>query len=369
MPALNELVEVFELFAPPSLAEPWDNAGMQVGNPGQNVERILLSLNASPESIQEAAENKCSLLFTHHPLFFPGLTNIVAGSAVYDVLQVAFKNDISIYSAHTNLDKAGQGINKVLADFFKLKNAKPLVDDTAFNKLVFFVPPDNSQEIIRELSAAGAGVIGDYSSCSFRSEGKGTFVPALGAEPVAGEVGKFNQVKEERLEMLVHRSALSNVVERLLKVHPYEEVAYDVYPLDGVRKSHVGLGRIGDLAASMKVSDIAGIFQKETASGVKFCGSPGAEIRRVAIVAGSGASAIETAASKGAGLLITADVKYHEAQKAAALGLSLIVPSHYAMEKLALGIVAPLLADFLKSAGYSVDVINSKKESDVWFED
>jgi len=369
LPQLNNLIEIFEQFAPPSLAEAWDNTGLQVGDPHQSVERMLVSLNASAESIREAAENKCSLLFTHHPLFFQGPTSIIAGSSQYDVLQVAFRNNISIYSAHTNLDKAGLGLNKALADFFKLKDAKPLIDDTAFIKLVFFAPSKHSQEIIGELSAAGAGIIGDYSSCSFSSEGKGTFIPAAGAKPTVGEVGKLNRVEEERLEMLVHRSVLAKVVERLSEVHPYEEAAYDIYPLEGVKKSHLGLGRIGNLSSPRKASEIASIFQKETASGVKYSGDSNREVKRVAVMAGSGASAIETAASKGAELLITADVKYHEAQRAASLGLNLVVASHYALEKLALNMVTPLLADFLKSAGYSVEVINSKKESDVWFED
>lgn len=368
MPRLNELISVFESLAPSILAEPWDNVGLQIGNPSQKVSRILVSLNASPEVIQEASEKKCQLLFTHHPLFFQKLQNLLKGTLLYEVVKKALNKKISIYSAHTNLDKASIGLNKVLADFLKIKGAEPLVADTAFKKLVFFAEPKDSLIIIEKLSLAGAGIIGRYSHASFRSPGIGTFVPEAGAKPTVGKAGKLNEVKEERVEMLVHQSILTNVVDSLREIHPYEEVAYDIYPLEDIRKSHLGMGRIGHFDSEKSVEAVAEDFKKATDSSISFVGDYRRKVKKVAVVAGAGASYIELAYSKGAELLVTSDVKYHEALQAKQLGLNLLIASHYALEKLALKLVSPSISDTLKKAGYTVEILNSEKESDAWFE-
>lgn len=368
MPALRNLISVLEDFAPVELAESWDNVGLQIGDPDHDVDKVLVSLDASFDAAEEAIANNCQLLLTHHPLLFDAPKNVVAGSVLYNTLKVAFENDLSIYSAHTNLDKAQNGLNRALADFFELTDARPAIEDTVFVKLVFFVEPQHSVPIIEALSEAGAGIIGKYSTTSFRAPGTGTFKPEKGARPAVGDLGVLNQVKEERVEVLVHKAVLPQVIARLLKEHPYEEVAYDVYPLNSVKKSQLGLGSIGALERTKPIKEIAVLFEKKTKSKVKFVGDPAQKVANVAIIAGSAASYIDSIAGKGVELLITADVKYHEAQRAQNLGLNLIVASHYAMEKLALDLVVPLISAAFDKEGYSVDVMSSKKESDVWIE-
>lgn len=368
MPKLGDLITVFEKFAPSSLAEPWDNVGLQVGDSSENVNRVLISLNAFPEVVQEASKQKCQLLFTHHPLLFQAPRNILAGTLLYEILKTALEKKISIFSAHTNLDKAKNGLNKVLADFFEIEDAEPLVADTSFKKLVFFSEPKDSANIINELSKAGAGIIGRYSHASFRSPGTGTFLPEAGAKPAVGKAGRLNEVKEERVEMVVHQSVIPDVVNNLLEVHPYEEVAYDIYPLKEVKKSYLGLGRVGYLRSEKLVAAIAKEFKRQTGSRVSFVGNPRRKVKKVAIIAGAGASYIELSQSKDVELLITADVKYHEALKAKQAGMSLLVASHYAMEKLALKLVTPLIDAAMKEAGYTVEIIDSKKESELQVE-
>ncbi len=368
MPALKELIKTFENFAPPTLAESWDKAGLQKGDFDQDVKKILLSLNASASVLEEAAEKNCELVFCHHPLALNTPTYITGDSEYYRVLKKAFAEDISIYAAHTNLDKSPNGINNALALFIDLKNIMPLAPDTSFKKLVFFAEPDSSLEIIDSLSAAGAGVIGDYTSASFRGEGKGTFFPGAGAKPATGKVSQFNVVEEERIEMMVHSSVLGSVVSTLLKVHPYEEVAYDIYPLEHIQKSHVGLGCIGELKNKMSAKELSMLFEKEGNAVTNFVGDYRKKVQKVAIIGGSGARYIDIAFSKGAELLITADVKYHDAQRAQDMGLKILAISHYGMEKLAMDLISPILSEELKKDGLKVDIIKSKTEKDVFVE-
>ncbi len=368
MPALKELIKAFEHLAPPTLAESWDKAGLQKGDLAQDVKKILISLNASASVLEEASEKNCELVFCHHPLALDAPTSITGDSEYYRVLKKAFTDDISIYAAHTNLDKAPNGINSVLANFIDLKNIMPLAPDTSFKKLVFFAEPDSSREIIDSLSAAGAGVIGDYTSTSFRGEGKGTFFPGAGAKPATGKVGQLNAVEEERIEMMVHSSVLGSVVSTLLKVHPYEEVAYDIYPLEHVQKSHVGLGCIGALKNKKSAEELSLLFEKEGNATANFVGDYLKKVQNVAILGGSGARYIDIASSKGAELLITADVKYHDAQRAQDMGLKILAISHYGMEKLAMDLISPILSEELKKDGLKVEIINSKAEKDVFFE-
>lgn len=368
MPALSELIKVFECFAPLSLAESWDKIGIQKGDIKQDIKKIMVSLNASASVLDEAIQKKCELVFCHHPLMLDIPSSIIKGSRYYGVMEKAFTEQISIYSAHTNLDKAPGGINFVLAKFLNLKSVAPLVEDVSFYKLAFFAEPKDSKKIIQELSTAGAGIIGEYSGASFRTGGTGTFFPEEGAKPSTGKIGEFNEVKEERIEMLVHSGVLDNVVSALIKAHPYEEVAYDIYPLEGMKKSYVGLGSYGILENKKTVKELAAMFDKEVNAMTRYVGDPDTIVTKVAVVAGSGARYIDIAKAKGVQLLITADVKYHDAQRADELGLNLLVLSHFSMEKLAMNLIAPELSKAIKKAGLEVEVINSQTERDVWIE-
>ncbi len=367
MAKLHDLITVFEKLAPPVLAEAWDNVGLQIGDSSQKVERILISLDANKEVLDQALSQKCQLVFCHHPVTLKGITKITASKSFYDIAKTALQNNISIYAAHTNLDKAKNGINQVLAALLPFKSTSLLAADTAFYKLTFFVEPHHSLDIIKQLSNEGAGTIGNYSNASYRARGSGTFKPEAGAKPAVGEVGRLNEVIEDRVEMIVHKSLIKNVLTKLIDVHPYEEVAYDVYPLEQIQKSDVGLGVVGDLASKTSIQEIATIFKEETKSIPRFVGDPKAKVERVAILAGSGASYIEAASAKKAQVFITGDVKYHEAQRAKELGLNMIVLNHFALEKTAMNKVSKFINAALVEAGYSIDIKHAK-EKDVFIE-
>lgn len=98
-------------------------------------------------------------------------------------------------------------------------------------KLVVFVPTSHADIVREALGEAGAGKMGNYVFCSFSSPGYGRFLPLEGADPAIGEVGTFEKVEEERIEVVCPIVIIKDVVTAMKKVHPYEEVAYEIYPL------------------------------------------------------------------------------------------------------------------------------------------
>ena len=99
-------------------------------------------------------------------------------------------------------------------------------------KLVVFVPVDHADAVREVLGNAGAGKIGNYEFCSFSTRGIGRFRGNKDSNPAIGEAGKYESVEEERIEVIVPRNILKDVIEKVKAVHPYEEVAYDVSPVE-----------------------------------------------------------------------------------------------------------------------------------------
>ncbi|MFA7468426.1 MAG: Nif3-like dinuclear metal center hexameric protein, partial [Desulfotomaculaceae bacterium] len=309
----KDIVSVMEQLAPPGLAEEWDNSGWQVGDPEAEVDKVLLALDVTPEVAKEAEKYSAQLIISHHPVLLKGIKSVrcddPSGGLIYRLIGAG----IGVYAAHTNLDSARDGVNEVLARSLDLRSSEVLhpVRHKQFVKLVVFVPEERAETLREALGRAGAGWIGKYSDCTFNLRGTGTFRPREGATPYIGTVGELEQVDEVRIETIVRKSELGRVVGAMLQAHPYEEVAYDLYPLEN-SEVKLGLGRIGFLDLPVTLAALAAsvkdILQAES---VRYGGHPDVMVKKVAVCGGSGGDLWPLARRRGADVLVTGDIRYH----------------------------------------------------------
>ncbi|HOF88277.1 MAG TPA: Nif3-like dinuclear metal center hexameric protein, partial [Armatimonadota bacterium] len=249
MTTVREIVRVLDRFAPPALAESWDNVGLLVGDPAQPVEAVLVALDCTPAALAQAAEAGASLLVTHHPLIFSPLKRLVEDGGAASQARALIRQGCSLIAVHTNLDSAPEGLNAHVAGLLGLRDARPLASSAArpLLKLVVYVPEAHADAVRAALAGAGAGRIGNYAECTFSARGVGTFRPEAGATPYLGTPGQLERVAEARLETVVPKALLGGAITAMLAAHPYEEVAYDVLPLENAWPG-AGLGRLGALA-------------------------------------------------------------------------------------------------------------------------
>jgi dinuclear metal center YbgI/SA1388 family protein len=328
------ILAALDRLAPPSLAQDWDNVGLQLGHRGGDVSRVMVAITPGPDVIRSAISNGAQMLIAHHPLIFKGLKRIDTATPQGEALAVALKAGLTVFTLHTNYDVIEPGVSTLLGTAIGLRDMRVLRPTWTqrYVKVATYVPATHTDDVLGAMAHEGAGQIGGYSECSFRVTGKGTFRPAVGATPYSGEVGELNEAVEERLEMIVPTDRLADVVAAMKSVHPYEEVAYDVYPLENKGKS-LGLGRIGELPAPMPLSQLrAQVQQALGATHVRMTGDPDQGVWRVAVCGGSCSDLIEDAERAGADVLITADIKYHAADDARAMGLCLLDPGHLSSE-------------------------------------
>lgn len=329
---IKEVASVLEKLAPVELAEEWDNVGLLIGSYDRDVTGILLSLDLSSAIVDEAQELRANLIITHHPPIFRPLQNLRLDSQKGFLWEKLLRQEISVYTLHTNYDRAAAGLNEYLAKLFNLVRAQPIEEGEPFLKLVVFLPQGYEDLVMEALTTAGAGWIGNYSHSAFQTTGTGTFLPHEGATPFIGEKGRLERVKEVRLETILPARLKTKVIRALLAVHPYEEVAYDLYPL-AQTVGDVGLGRIGNLPTEVSWEVFLSRV-KEVFSGAQLrCGGHRPErVKRIALLGGSGEKYLRKAKSLGAEVMITADLGHHDYLLAEELGLTLIDPGHYLME-------------------------------------
>jgi dinuclear metal center YbgI/SA1388 family protein len=362
---IHDLVGLLNALYPPALAEGWDNVGLQVGDPRAQVSKVLVCLDPSELALQAALDQGAEALLCHHPLIFKPLHHLTPNDETGRILFAAVQQGIAIIAAHTNLDRADNGLNDWLAAALGLSDWRPLLGgDDPLVKLIVYVPAGYEGQVADALFKAGAGQIGNYDNCSFRSEGIGTFHANDGCSPFMGKVGERSSVRELRLETVVPQGLVSRVVERMTRAHPYEEVAYDLVPLANRRKE-IGLGRIGRLAQTTTLADFAATvkeaLQVET---IRVVGNHQGSVSKVAVCGGSGASLLKEAARQGADVLVTGDVKYHEARNAASLGLALIDAGHFATERLMAGHLAEIMGQAAEARGLNIEFLELKGEED-----
>ncbi len=361
-----QFVRILDQMAPPRLAESWDNVGLQIGNRNWPVKKIWTALDPLPDVVARACENDVDLLVTHHPLFFKPVTHIDCDSPLGGIVEMALSRRLAIFSAHTNLDSVPGGVNDVLVGRMGLQSVRVLSGpaDADMCKLAVFVPSNRVKTILDTLFAMDAGRMGNYSCCTFRSEGVGTFLPGPGASPAIGKTGALTEVQESRIEILVANDDLDAVVSALKKVHPYESMAYDAYPLT-VRDHQAGLGRVGELASPLPLDAFAAKLKAAlNLPVVKMVGKADMRVETVAVCSGSGASLLRAALATGAQAYVSGDLGYHTARDAQQAGIGLIDVGHFGSEHLVVDVLAALIRDAIEEAGISAIVEAADMEAD-----
>jgi dinuclear metal center YbgI/SA1388 family protein len=334
MVKVAEVIQLMGELAPARLAEDWDNVGMQVGDGSQEVKNVLLALDFNQEVLTEALEKNCQLIITHHPFIFNGIKSVDTQNQSGKLIFELIKNNISLFSAHTNLDTAEAGLNDYLIKKLDVENISILKTTSSQNyyKLVTFIPEDNFEELRAALFAKGAGEYSNYSHTGFYQQGKGSFKPSAEAEPYLGAKGSLNEVAEYRFETIIAPENLNQIINELLKVHPYEEPAWDLYKMENLERKN-GIGRIADLKSEIELDSFLKIIKEVYKLDLIKVVRAKKKIKKVALCSGSGADFIKDAHYQGADLYLTGDVKFHEAQTAEELGLSLVDFGHYGSEK------------------------------------
>lgn len=310
---IKEIVSALERFAPLPLQDGFDNAGLQIGLTDAEATGALLCLDVTEVVLDEAIALGCNMVISHHPLIFKGYKSITGKDYVEHCILKAIKNDIVIYSAHTNLDNAPQGVNYKIAEKIGLTNIKILdPKPDMLLKLVTFVPVDQAEEVRLALFNAGCGNIGNYDSCSYNISGEGTFRAQEGSNPFCGEVGELHTEIEVRIETILPAYKKAEVVRVLLATHPYEEPAFDIYPLQN-HWAQVGSGVIGELEEAETETGFLKRIKKTFEVGcLKHNKLIGREIKTVALCGGAGAFLIPLAVRKNADVFITGEIKYHD---------------------------------------------------------
>lgn len=331
---INEILKIIDTIAPEHLMEGWDNSGIQINSGKPTVNRVMVCLEINQDVVDEAIDLHADLIISHHPLIFKNMKRVDYGNDVGRLMIRLIKNDISVYSSHTSFDSAIGGNNDYLAKLLGLKNIEVLSKiEESFYKLVVFVPEDSLGAIRQVICDSGAGKLGNYSDCSFSLLGTGTFTPDTNANPTIGKRNQFEQVREYRLESIVSGRDLDKVIANMLKVHPYEMPAYDVFKLEN-DLSTVGLGRIGYLDTDYSFAEVLALVKKalHIKKNINWVGDEDKTIRKVALCTGSGSDLMSLASQKKCDLFITGDVKYHDAHLANQLGIGVIDAGHFYTE-------------------------------------
>ena len=310
---VKDITSIIEGFAPLSYQESYDNSGLIVGNANDEISGVLICLDCIEEIVDEAIATNCNMIVAHHPIVFSGIKKFNGKNYIERTVMKAIKNNIAIYAVHTNLDNVKNGVSFKMAEKIGLKNCKILQPKKKLlSKIVTYCPTNSAENVRTAMFNAGAGSIGDYSECSFNTEGVGTFKGNENSNPAIGEVGKLHHENEVRIETVVPSHIINNVVSKMIAAHPYEEVAYDVFELQN-KYVNVGSGLIGEL--ENEEDEIAFLKRLKidlNTACVKHTNLLGNKIKRVALCGGSGGFLLTDAIAKKADVFITGDFKYHQ---------------------------------------------------------
>jgi len=344
---LSDLIAFLERFASPRLAEDWDNVGLLIGDRSQPVQRVLTCLTLTPDVAAEAVADKVSLIVTHHPVLFRPVKRLTADDPQGKMLLSLIAAGIAVYSPHTSYDSAPGGINDQLAAMLELVEVRPLkpLAGPAICKIVCFVPRDHLAAVQEAVWGGGAGEIGQYSKCSFVLEGTGSFFGSAESNPVIGKSGRLEQVAEARLEVDCPERLVPEVVRRLRAAHPYEEPAYDVYPLRA-EPSSIGAGRVGTFAVgtSRTLAELVKILKERLElPALQVVGELSAPVTRVGICCGAGGELLPAATAAGCDAFLTGEARFHNCLEARSGGMALILAGHYATERPAMETLATIL--------------------------
>jgi len=310
---IKDIINELEQFAPLTLQESYDNAGLLIGDAGNDCTGALITLDVTENVLEETISKKFNLIISHHPLIFGGLKKITGTNATERITMKAIRNDIAIYAIHTNLDNIIGGVNAMICEKIGLKQVKPLVPgQKQLRKLITYCPVDQADKVRSAIFEAGAGHIGNYDSCSFNSEGTGTFKALEGANPFVGQLNELHRESEIRIESIFPFYLENKIVQALLSAHPYEEVAYDIYTLEN-KNLQTGAGMKGILEHPLPKMAFLQLLKEQFKTGtIRYSDFKDKPIRSVAVCGGAGSFLIQKALSAGVDAFITGDIKYHD---------------------------------------------------------
>ncbi|WP_168119288.1 Nif3-like dinuclear metal center hexameric protein [Paenibacillus sp. HB172176] len=361
------LIQYMEQLAPKHYAVENDKIGLQLGMLNKPISKALIALDVTEEVVDEAIAAGAELIIAHHAIIYRPITKLDTSTPAGKLYEKLIKADIAVYISHTNLDVADGGINDWLADQIGIGAENRIcleeVHTDSLYKLVVFVPETHSEQVMEAIWRTGAGHFGNYSCCSFNSKGTGLFKPEEGTNPFIGEQGKLERVNEIRIETLVPNSLHRRTVAAMLKAHPYEEVAYDLYPVD-LKGRTFGLGRAGKLESPATLGELAA--RLKTAFDVpmlRVVGPQDRMIRKAAVLGGSGSRYVRHAMFAGADVLVTGDIDYHTAHDALAAGMTIIDAGHN-IEKIMKSKVAEYLTGQCAKSKYTTEILSSQLDTE-----
>ncbi|MCH4887699.1 Nif3-like dinuclear metal center hexameric protein [Acidaminobacter sp. JC074] len=356
---IKKVIKIMDQIAPRHLAESWDNVGLLVGDENKMVENILVALEVTDEVVEEAINKNIDLIITHHPLIFKPLKQINTNDPISKMVLKMIQNNINLFSAHTNLDISEVGTCHYLADLLELDRVDYLTTSHEDNlyKINCYVPESHLYIVKEALFKSGAGQYENYDSCAYEVKGQGQFRPLEGASPFVGEVGQVETTEEVRLEVIINRNDLSNALSAMIKAHPYEEPAYDVIKTEK-KINQKGIGVYGYTSTTIKelCKELKDILECDH---LKVIGDVNKKIASVAIVTGAGSDYIK-AASKKVDVLITGDMKYHEAHYAKQVKLNVIDAGHFETENVYMPRLKTLLDINFEKKSYDINVMVSE---------
>lgn len=356
----KDIQHILEAWAPRHIAWESDNVGLQVGDPELEVRGVLVALDATERVVKEATRRNANLIVSHHPLLFRPPKAVSIATPTGRCIHRLATSGVTLLSAHTNLDFTEGGTSHALAETLGLTDVDFLRKPYRVQrKIVTFVPADHVDTVAQAMALAGAGRIGNYESCSFRSPGTGTFRGNEAAHPAVGRAGTLESVAELRLEMIAEEWNVDRIIDAMRKAHPYEEPAYDVYPLHNASNSY-GMGAIGSLHRPTTFTNFLSRIKRDLGiRAVRFTPPPRRTVHRVALCGGSGAELVEDAIHAHADVFVTADIRYHTFQEAAGR-IALVDAGHFETEWPVVGAVAARLKNELHVRGARIPVFPSR---------
>ena len=311
---IADIISVLEDFAPLPLQEDFDNSGLQVGDKSAECSGVLLCVDVTPAIIDEAIEKGCNLVVSHHPLLFKGLKRITGATLVERTILKAISANIVIYSCHTSIDNAFNGVSWKMAELLGLTDVETLSrQKNKMLKLSVMVPTNHLEAVREALFGAGAGALGNYDSCSFSAKGEGTFRALDGANPYVGNMHELHYEQEVRLDVILPVWLKRRVEHALCGAHPYEEPAYEFIALEN-DSPYTGLGTVGQYETPISPCELIEKVKKAFNSPITRCSAFDEKlmIKKVAMCSGSGSSFIRDAIATGAQVFITSDTRYHD---------------------------------------------------------
>lgn len=359
--AVGDLISMMDTIAPERWAEDWDNVGLQVGEAGTPVDKVLLALEITDAVLSEAIEKEVNLIITHHPMYLAPPAHITGLDGTGRLMLGMIHAGIAHYAAHTNLDKSACSPDMALCGLLKLQEVKPLVvEKEGYCQLVTFCPPEHTKAVRDALFEAGCGTIGAYSRCSFSGKGTGTFQPGEGTHPHIGSIDALSEVEEMRVEVIVPKSSIGSAVAAVKTAHPYEEPVIDLYPIEAPQPG-IGMGRFGVLPTPLPLCQLAEKIKNLLGAPAVRVSGEDVTVKTLAVCAGAGGDFAGDALASGADAFLTGEIKHHDLTDIGRDHFPVIAAGHYDTEAPAMALLAARLREDMRAAGYDAEVIVSSE--------